>query len=133
MNDFINYYWNMKRKPQILLLVFFCAFLIKAQTINHFTPGEMWKDNNGQLINAHGGGILFDKGIYYWYGEHKISGENGNAAQVGVHVYSSTDLYNWKDEGIALKVNEIDSLSDIAKGCILERPKVIYIFWKKKK
>lgn len=89
-------------------------------------PGERWLDNNGVHINAHGGGILFHDDTYYWYGEHKIEGRAGNRAQVGVHVYSSTDLYNWTDEGIALSVVENDTTSDIAKGCILERPKVIY-------
>ena len=54
-----------------------------------------------------------------------IEGDAGNYAQVGVHVYSSKDLYDWKDEGIALRVSA-DPKSDIAKGCILERPKVIY-------
>ena len=39
--------------------------------------------------------------------------------------YSSRDLYNWKDEGIALKVVEGDNSHPIAKGCILERPKVV--------
>ena len=34
---------------------------------------------------------------------HKVEGDAGNRAQVGVHCYSSRDLYNWKDEGIALK------------------------------
>jgi len=92
---------------------------------NSFVPGEKWLDNNGVHINAHGGGFLFKDGIYYWFGEHKIEGEKGNYAYVGVHCYSSKDLYHWKDEGIALKVSE-DSTSDIAKGCILERPKVIY-------
>ena len=77
-------------------------------------------------INAHGGGILYDKGTYYWYGEHKVEGDAGNYAQVGVHCYSSKDLYNWKDEGIALKVVEGDHSHPIAKGCILERPKVVY-------
>ncbi|MBS6781743.1 glycoside hydrolase family 43 protein, partial [Akkermansia sp.] len=38
----------------------------------------------------------------------------------------SKDLYNWKDEGIALKVVEGDNSHPIAKGCILERPKVVY-------
>ena len=42
-----------------------------------------------------------------------------------MHVYSSKDLYDWKDEGIALRVSD-DPKSDITKGCILERPKVIY-------
>ena len=89
-------------------------------------PGEIWPDNNGVHINAHGGGMLFYDGKYYWYGEHKIEGKAGNKAHVGVHVYSSQDLYNWTDEGIALKVVEDDPESDITKGCVLERPKVIY-------
>jgi len=91
-----------------------------------FHPGEIWLDNNGVAINAHGGGILYDKGVYYWFGEHKIAGKAGNVAQVGVHCYSSRDLYNWQDEGIALAVIENDSTHDITRGCILERPKVIY-------
>ncbi|WP_200814444.1 glycoside hydrolase family 43 protein [Parabacteroides sp. Marseille-P3160] len=94
---------------------------------NHsFKPGELWPDNNGVHINAHGGGILFEKGKYYWFGEHKTEGEKGNVANVGVHCYSSKDLYNWKDEGIALSVAPEGSGSDIERGCILERPKVIY-------
>ena len=90
-----------------------------------FVPGEIQHDNNGVHINAHGGGILFHQDTYYWFGEHKIEGKAGNKAHVGVHCYSSTDLYNWNDRGIALKVSD-DASSDIAKGCVLERPKVIY-------
>lgn len=90
-----------------------------------FYPGKPWLDNNGVMINAHGGGILFDNGKYWWFGEHKLEGTKGNNAWVGVHCYSSTDLYNWKDEGIALKVSD-DPASDITAGCILERPKVLF-------
>ena len=93
--------------------------------LRSFTPGAIWPDNKGVHINAHGGGLLEFDGAYYWYGEHKIEGKAGNRAMVGVHVYSSTDLYNWKDEGIALAVSE-DPESPIVKGCIIERPKVIY-------
>ena len=94
-------------------------------TLNEFRPGELWPDHLGVHINAHGGGILLHQGIYYWFGEHKIEGKAGNNAEVGVHVYSSSNLYQWKDEGIALKVSD-DPESEIARGCILERPKVIY-------
>ncbi len=88
-------------------------------------PGAIWPDNNGIHINAHGGGILSFEGKYFWFGEHKIEGRKGNSAQVGVHCYSSKNLVNWNDEGIALKVSE-NPESSIVKGCVIERPKVIY-------
>ena len=87
-----------------------------------FTPGAIWPDNNGVHINAHGGGVLFHGGTYSWFGEHKIEGPEGNRAMVGVHRYSSNDLYDWTDEGIALAVSE-DPGSDIARGNVIERPK----------
>jgi hypothetical protein len=90
-----------------------------------FENGRVWPDDKSVHINAHGGGILFRDGVYYWYGEHKIAGKAGNVAHVGVHVYSSRDLTNWKDEGIALAVSD-DPASDITKACVLERPKVIF-------
>ena len=113
------------------LLLIFLAVLVQScanKQSQHasFKSGELWLDNNQVHINAHGGGVLYHDSKYYWYGEHKIEGSAGNTAQVGVHVYSSVDLYNWKDERIALKVIEDDPGHDITKGCILERPKVIF-------
>jgi len=96
-----------------------------SQPHSEFNPGEIWPDNNGIHINAHGGGILFDDNRYYWFGEHKTSSSEGNKANVGVHCYSSRDLYNWKDESIALVVSQNPG-SDIEAGCIIERPKIIY-------
>lgn len=86
-------------------------------------PGHLWFDTDGDIINAHGGGILYHEGKYYWFGEHK--GERSNAALAGVTCYSSADLYAWKNEGIVLPVSE-DPESPIVKGSIIERPKVIY-------
>lgn len=108
-----------------ILLSVATVFFAQTEEYSHFLPGAEWKDNNGVHINAHGGGILYYKGTYYWYGEHKIAGKSGNQAQVGVHCYSSIDLYNWKDEGIVLSV-DTNQRSVLEKGCIIERPKVIY-------
>lgn len=88
-----------------------------------FYPGDIWPDNNGIHINAHGGGILYHEGKYYWFGEHKS--EKTSSALVGITCYSSADLYNWKFENVALPVSE-DKNSPITKGCTMERPKVIY-------
>ncbi|MDD6209907.1 MAG: glycoside hydrolase family 43 protein [Bacteroidales bacterium] len=107
--------------------LFVCLSLVSScqKKTGSFRPGMLFPDTDGVHINAHGGGILSHNGKYYWFGEHKIAGKLGNSAQVGVSCYSSDDLYNWKNEGIALAVSE-DSTHDIARGCVLERPKVIY-------
>ncbi|RFZ84398.1 beta-glucanase [Mucilaginibacter terrenus] len=116
---------------QIILLLLFTSTRSLAQTsqndstATNFYPGKIWPDNNGVHINAHGGGIIYEKGTYYWFGEHKIAGPKGNSAQVGIHCYSSKDLYSWRDQGIALKVSD-DPKSDITRGAIIERPKVIF-------
>lgn len=86
-------------------------------------PGAIWPDDKGTHINAHGGGILEHKGTYYWFGEHKS--DTTSSAMVGVTCYSSKDLVHWKNGGVALSVTD-EPGSDIERGCILERPKVVY-------
>ncbi len=106
-----------------------CTSNAKKTSTGHgyaaFHPGEIWLDTDSVHINAHGGGILFHEGTYYWFGEHKVAGRGGNRAMVGVSCYSSSDLMNWTSCGIALPV-ATDTLSEITKGCVIERPKVIY-------
>ena len=64
-----------------------------------FRPAQIWSDTNGKLINAHGGGVIFFEGKYYWYGEHKLEGKSeATFADGGIHCYSSSDLINWKDD-----------------------------------
>ncbi|MFS0869398.1 S-layer homology domain-containing protein [Paenibacillus xylanilyticus] len=110
-----------------------------------FTPGQLWPDQGGKPIDAHGAGFFYDEQTekYYWYGEY----HTGGWPAVGVRVYSSNDLLNWTDEGMALTMiqsmddfdndplistlyagreDRVDIWADIRKGRIIERPKVIY-------
>lgn len=110
------------------MLVFFGnQFLSSQESQEEIKPAKLWLDVNGERINAHGGGVLFYEGVYYWYGEHKLEGKSeAQFADGGIHCYSSTDLVNWKDEGVVLSVDYEDETNDLAYGCILERPKVVY-------
>ncbi len=92
----------------------------KPRTIR---SGELWRDESGAHINAHGGGILDHNGTYYWFGEHKA--DTTSSAMVGVMCYSSKDLTHWTNRGVALSVTNKPG-DDIERGCILERPKVIF-------
>lgn len=88
-----------------------------------FFPGQLWHDNQGQHISAHGGGILQHRDTFYWYGEDNSDGYLNN---VGVSCYSSVDLYNWQYEGTALRQEHMpEELQGKNEGRI-ERPKVIY-------
>ncbi|MEY4387961.1 MAG: hypothetical protein RLY20_3244 [Verrucomicrobiota bacterium] len=101
-----------------------------------FSPGERWSDTSGQFINAHGGGILFHQGTYYWYGELKegttyltAANKSWGGTRVvngGFSCYSSTNLYDWKNEGIALTPSQREPESDLHCEKVNERPKVIY-------
>ena len=39
----------------------------------YYSPGRIWLDTDGNPIQAHGGGIVYDvkSRTYYWYGEYK--------------------------------------------------------------
>lgn len=101
-----------------------------------FQPGEIWRDTSGQPINAHGGGVLFHAGVYYWYGELKEgrtyvieANKSWGGTRVvagGVSCYSSTNLYDWKNEGVALPSVPEDPSHDLHCDKVMERPKAIY-------
>lgn len=110
----------MKRLMLSLLLMAVVPMAAQETTIR---PGAVWPDDRGIHINAHGGGVLCHDGTYYWYGEHKA--ERTSAALVGINCYSSTDLTHWTYRGVALPVSD-EAGSDLERGCVMERPKVIY-------
>ena len=131
----------MKRKIiwSFALLACLCCLpsaKTKAQTKNAaIIPGEVWKDTDGNPINAHGGGLLYHEGTYYWYGEYKkgetilpewATWECYRTDVTGVSCYSSKDLLNWKFEGIVLPAVKDDKKHDLHPSKVLERPKVIY-------
>lgn len=97
--------------------------------------GATWSDTKGRPINAHGGGILFHKGVYYWYGEIKdgktwrVQGQNWECYRTnagGVSCYTSKNLKDWKFEKTALPPNMTDPNSDLHFSGVMERPKVVY-------
>ena len=128
----LNVYAKNIGKSSITIKVRDNLSLDKKNTIH---PGTVWKDTDGETINAHGGGILYHNGIYYWYGELKGDStyrldwvktwECWRADAGGVSCYSSRNLVDWKFEGIALPTVN-DETSDLHPSQVIERPKVIY-------
>jgi hypothetical protein len=127
----------------ILILAASCAVhadlapgAVASNSLPQFVPGEVWRDTSGEAINAHGGGMLSFQGVYYWYGElkegktylAKVNKTWGGTRVIagGVSCYSSTNLYDWKNEGVALPSVADNPDSDLACENVIERPKVIH-------
>ena len=117
-------------KHLILLIIFFNVGFLQAQQMGsklNIQPGKLWNDSHGEPINAHGGGVLYHNGIYYWYGTHKIQGlSEAKHADGGIHCYASKDLVKWQDMGMVLNLVKGDDTQDLAYECNFDRPKVVF-------
>jgi beta-galactosidase len=111
----------------------FARNLARQRTMRKsFLPGKTWIDLDGQPIQAHGGCMFYENGMYYWFGENKDTPTKKNSLigfnvdAVGVSCYTSTDLYNWENRGLVLEAVQNDPVHELHTNKIIERPKVVY-------
>lgn len=122
---------------------------LKDETF-HGTADAPWYDTQGKPIQAHGGQVqrftVDGREKWYWIGEDKTYGYRPCG---GIHMYSSDDLFHWKDEGIILRtMQSTDEFEDAyfqtlygtcsseekekifvdldQNNCVIERPKMLY-------
>jgi hypothetical protein len=84
-------------------------------------PGEIWPDDRGQHVQAHGGGIIKLQDTYYWFGEDR--GRDNERGRRYVGCYASTNLATWTFRNQVLKQSDPENLG---RGWVLERPKVFH-------
>jgi hypothetical protein len=98
-----------------------------ATLYDSFRPGRTWLDTNGHRIHAHGGSVLFEDGVYYWYGENKEHSKPGSDIWTwGIRCYTSTDLYNWQDRGLIIPPVLDDRTSPLHPSQMIDRPHIIH-------
>ncbi len=82
--------------------------------------GEILYDTDGNRVYTCGGEVrqVEENGEtkYYWFGVDDLKGSGWQNNEPGIHLYSSSDLYNWKYEGVMY--NEADE--------IYAHPKMLY-------
>ncbi|MGM9600567.1 MAG: family 43 glycosylhydrolase [Faecousia sp.] len=93
----------------------------------HFCSGKPQFDTSGNVIHAHGGGLLYENGIWYWYGENKerTDGKSGIWTW-GINCYSSSDLENWKYEGLIIPPDTENTGSSLHPTKHVDRPHILY-------
>ncbi|MBO5196947.1 MAG: family 43 glycosylhydrolase [Lachnospiraceae bacterium] len=101
-----------------------------------FINGELdqlvdWLDEDGNIINASDGGMIYVDGVYHWYGmafrplPFAGGAEGGQTTATGVVMYASGDLQSWTYEGVILACSE-DPEDALYGPMRFERPKIVY-------
>ena len=97
-------------------------------TYNSIRPGREWLDTSGKPIQAHGFQVFYDEKSkrYIWYGENKETTKKGGTDWTrGIRWYTSSDLYNWEDQGLLIPPAE--SLDEpLHPTYCVDRPHIIY-------
>lgn len=92
-----------------------------------FRPGQIWLDTAGNRIQAHGGSVRYENGVYYWYGENKEKTDGINGIwHWGVRCYRSTDLCNWEDCGLIIPPDPENEESSLHPASCMDRPHILY-------
>jgi hypothetical protein len=95
----------------------------QPSTVVH--PGEVWHDNRGQHIQAHGGGVIQVGDTWYWFGEdrgHETSATKPDERYVSC--YASRDLIHWEFRNKVAGGPPPEP--ELKAPYVLERPKVFH-------
>jgi hypothetical protein len=100
------------------LFVLFALFVLPLSAqLTQVRNGELWYDTQGNDVQAHGAGFLYQDGTYYMVGEDRRNG-------TGVNLYSSTDLMHWTFRNKIISTATNSQLADGSR--FIERPKLLY-------
>jgi hypothetical protein len=114
------------RRTASILLVLACAAAVGASAAAGpaqaapvtVASGTQFRDTAGNVLHAHGGGVLKVGSYFYWFGENR----NADNTFRYVSVYRSTDLRTWEFRNNVLTQQSHAELN-VAN---IERPKVIF-------
>ena len=110
------------KKYGIFLMALFCilpsvSWGKTGRTV--ITNGVLWRDTNGNVVQAHGAGFLYQNGTWYMIGE-----DRSEPWSPDVNMYSSPDLVTWTFVGKIIKNGE--TTPDLGRRRFIERPKLLF-------
>lgn len=113
------------------------AEIVEGERYTSIRPGQVFRDTEGKRIQAHGGAMFYEDGVYYWYGENKDRTDGKCPVWTwGIKAYISRDLYNWEDLGFIIPPNLMDPGSGLYPEKHVDRPHIIkcsatgkYVCW----
>ena len=107
------------KKLYLPVFMSFISLGVNAEVVE-FQPKIDWKDQSGNLINAHGGHVIEYNRKYYWIGQDRTHNNNTFNA---INCYSSDNLVDWDFENAVMTPEKNEELPS---SVIIARPKFIY-------
>ena len=113
-------------RAALLVFLSFCFTGALWAAVDKIEPGEIWRDNRGKHIQAHGGSVLKVGDVWYWFGEDRMeeNGKSGKPRERWVACYASRDLMRW--EFRARVAGGPPPEKDLGAPYVFERPKVFH-------
>ena len=99
----------------------FFGFTVATAADNSIRSGEVWPDDRGKHVQAHGGAISKYGDTFYWFGEDYSPGNDKEKRYVAC--YASEDLVHWTFRNQVIKLSDPEGFGS---NWIIERPKVYY-------
>jgi hypothetical protein len=107
------------RALPLAAIAYVCVTAVALAQSGLILPGATWKDTSGNVIEAHGGGMIKVGSTYYWVGEDHTNGFDFQ----NINCYSSTDLSTW---AFVNHVLTLQASGDLGPSRVVERPKILY-------
>ena len=101
----------------LLLLCIFFVFTGSVYADDDYSDTTILKDEHGDLLNAHGGNVVYINGAYFLVGEYRTP---DSIFTQKFSLYKSKDLKSWENLGV------VYDLSHKSLPYNVERPKLIY-------
>ena len=111
-----------RRHVPLAVLALLLASSGARATSGTIVPGGIWRDTAGHIIEAHGAGLLFVNGWYYWFGEDH-AGAGTDASFRNIRCYRSRTLRRWT---FVRNVLTRRARGELGPGRVVERPKVLF-------
>lgn len=111
--------------------------IVKEGKKHSIKTGAVMRDTEGKRIQAHGGAVFYEDGVYYLYGENKDRTDGKCPVWTwGIRAYRSEDMYNWEDMGLIIPPVFDDTQTGMYPERHADRPHIIknektqkYVCW----
>ncbi len=112
----------MKTKSIVMLALMLCMAMAVTARKGEWTTirnGQLWMTEEGESVQAHAPGFIYENGRWYMVGE-----DRSHAWNPDVNLYSSTDLQNWKFERKIIENRVTDPR--LGRSRMIERAKLMH-------